>query len=225
MADKPLRDAIARRLSQTGLKVLDIEVVRISPETDVQAMVPMLQYAGDLGARSLAVTGVAKQDFRQEDKAATVARLAELCEVAGRYNIQPGIEFMAFRSIGTLEAALRYRELVDHPNLAVVIDALHFHRSGGLPTAIAALDPAAISCFQLCDAPAKAPDDIAREARFGRLLPGKGGLPLREMVAALPSDIPVAVEVPDMSRADLPVIEKALEAFRTSRALMADAGK
>ena len=225
MADKSLRDAIARRLSQTGIDVLDIEVVRISPEIDVQALVPMLQYAGDVGARSLAVTGVPKADFTAEEEAVTVAKLAELCETAGRYGVRPALEFMAFRSIGTLEAALRYRELADHPNLAIVLDALHFHRSGGTPDQLAAVDSSVLSCFQICDAPAAAPDDLPKEARFGRLLPGRGGLPLREMVAALSPTVPVAVEVPDTTRANIPVAEKAREAARTSRAVMTAAGR
>jgi sugar phosphate isomerase/epimerase len=225
MADKPLRDALAKRLSQTNLDVLDIEVVRISPETDVQALLPMLQYAGEIGARSLAVTGVPKQDFKPGDETATAAKLAELCEAAGRYGVQPALEFMAFRSIGTLDAALRCRKLANHPNLAIVVDALHFHRSGGTSEEIAVIDPGLISCFQICDAPATAPDDLAKEARFGRLLPGKGGLPLRQMLAALSPEVPLAVEVPDMTRADMPVIEKAREAARTSRAVMAAAGR
>jgi hypothetical protein len=34
------------------------------------------------------------------------------------------------------------------------------------------------------------------EARAARLLPGEGRLPLRELLAALPDGIPVAVEAP-----------------------------
>jgi sugar phosphate isomerase/epimerase len=221
MADKPLRDALAKRLSQAKLDVLDIEVVRISPLTDIGSLVPMLQYAGDVGARSLAVTGVPKAEFKPGDETATAAKLAELCEVAARYGIKPALEFMAFRNISTLGDAIRFRQFTNHPNLAVVVDALHFARSGGNPGELAVLDPAIISCFQICDAPATAPDDLAREARFGRLLPGKGGLPLHEMLAALPAEVPLAVEVPDMTRTDITPLEKAREASRTARSLMA----
>ena len=38
--------------------------------------------------------------------------------------------------------------------------------------------------------------DAVREARAARLLPGEGELPLRELLAALPDGIPVAVEAP-----------------------------
>ena len=217
MADRALRDALARRLSQTDLKVLDVEVVRITPETDVQALAPMLQYASDIGARSLAVTGVPKMDFKPEDEPATVAKLAELCELSSRHGVRVGIEFMPFRSIDSLQTALRYRTLAGHPSPAIVIDALHFHRSGGVIEEIARLDPATISCFQLCDAPLSAPDDLPKEARFGRLLPGSGGLPLREMIGAVSPEVPLAVEVPDTSRSNLSVGERAREAFRTSR--------
>src|SRR5690242_6870683 len=63
MADKALRDAIAKRLSVTGIQVLDVEVVRISPNTDVPALEPLIQYADDVGARSLAVTGDPKSHW------------------------------------------------------------------------------------------------------------------------------------------------------------------
>ena len=52
---------------------------------------------------------------------------------------------------------------------------------------------------QICDAVAAIPTesgDPIREARTGRLLPGEGALPLRDLVAALPAAIPLAIEAP-----------------------------
>jgi hypothetical protein len=70
--------------------------------------------------------------------------------------------------------------------------------------------------YQLCDAPLAAPtglprprrlargqsldiDDLALEARAARLLPGEGELPLVDIVAAMPPDIPVSVEAPNQA--------------------------
>jgi sugar phosphate isomerase/epimerase len=223
MADASLRRAIQARLSSTNLKVLDIEVVRISPATNVADLRPMLQYASDLGARKLAVTGVPRQDGRPDQDAATAHKLAELCEAAAGYGVQPMLEFMAFRSIGSLGEALRMRELVNDPNLGICIDALHVQRSGGSPAEIAATDQAALSCFQLCDAPLQPPDDLPKESRFGRLYPGEGGLPLREMLMALPADLPVGVETPDAARAHLPLLERAHMVARRARDVLAAA--
>jgi sugar phosphate isomerase/epimerase len=39
--------------------------------------------------------------------------------------------------------------------------------------------------------------DARHESRAARLLPGEGELPLEEIVAAMPADIPVSVEAPN----------------------------
>ena len=62
---------------------------------------------------------------------------------------------------------------------------------------------------------------LIREARTGRLLPGEGALPLRELVAALPPDVPLAIEAPCRQTADLPALERARRAYRALTALLA----
>ncbi|ANI80166.1 sugar phosphate isomerase/epimerase family protein [Sphingobium sp. EP60837] len=220
MADAPLRATIAQRLSETGIKVLDVEVVRISPETDVDAWEPLLCYAGEIGARSIAITGEPHGDWTPGYLEATARNLGRLCDLAAQYGPSPSLEFMKYRSIGTLRAALEMVKRVERPNLTICVDALHFHRSGGTPDELARVDPSLISCFQVCDAPAAAPDDLPREARFGRLLPGKGGLPLEDMLSALPREIPIGVEVPDITRAGLPILVRAQQAAEATRGII-----
>ena len=60
---------------------------------------------------------------------------------------------------------------------------------------------------------------LVREARTGRLLPGEGVLPLKELVAALPVDAPLAIEAPCRATADLPAVERARRAYRALAAL------
>ena len=55
---------------------------------------------------------------------------------------------------------------------------------------------------------------LVREARTGRLLPGEGVLPLKALVAALPEDLPLAIEAPCRATADLPAVERAKRAYR-----------
>lgn len=66
--------------------------------------------------------------------------------------------------------------------------------------------------------PADTPE-LVREARTGRLLPGEGVLPLKELVAALPGDLPLAIEAPCQATAELPALERAKRAYRALRAL------
>ncbi|HEX5776856.1 MAG TPA: hypothetical protein VFX95_09280, partial [Caulobacteraceae bacterium] len=72
---------------------------------------------------------------------------------------------------------------------------------------------------QICDAgpDMPAPRDtpaLIREARTGRLLPGEGVLPLKDLVAALPANVPLAIEAPCRATTDLPALERARRAFR-----------
>ena len=110
-------------------------------------------------------------------------------------------------------------------NASVLVDALHFSRSGGIPAHIAQVDPALFRYAQICDASPDMPGPgdtqaLVREARTGRLLPGEGVLPLAELVAALPDTVPLAVEAPCRATADLPAVERAQRAYRTLSALL-----
>ena len=62
---------------------------------------------------------------------------------------------------------------------------------------------AMIGYAQLCDVPrvSKSPN-YADEARYERLPPGEGELPLREFVRVLPSDLIVGLEIPMLARAE-----------------------
>lgn len=222
MADAGLRRAIAARLQATGLKVLDIEVVRLGPALDAHALRPMFQYAADLGATALAVTAMPRGDDQGQTEEQMVKMLSELCEVAVRSGIKPMLEFMVYRRVANLEDAVRIVRKVGHPAMGICVDALHLARSGGSASALTALDPAILHCVQLCDAPFKAParEDLPREARSGRLFPGEGGLHLTELIAAIPKGVPLSIEVPTVTRSELSVLALALKAAASGRRLL-----
>ena len=82
------------------------------------------------------------------------------------------------------------------------------------------MSPALFDYVQPCDARATRPSDadIPLEARSGRLYPGDGELPLRELLAALPAGIPLSLEAPSQRHAVLSVTERAsLIAAKTRR--------
>jgi sugar phosphate isomerase/epimerase len=57
---------------------------------------------------------------------------------------------------------------------------------------------------QICDAPGEIPttvEGLIHTARCERLLPGDGGIDLVSLFAALPSGLPVSVEVPNEKQA------------------------
>lgn len=56
LGDPAMRRATVTALRDTGLTVLDVEVVRLRPRTDVRAAEPLLEAGAELGARFLLTT-------------------------------------------------------------------------------------------------------------------------------------------------------------------------
>lgn len=176
--DTPMmREALAA-LRDTGLVVSDVEVIRLQAETRAADHELLLETAARLGSRRVIAVG----DDADHD------RLAAVCERAAGHGLRIELEFMVFTEVRNLAQALAVLRAAGQPNAGLLLDPLHVARSGSSFADIAALDPALLSFVQLCDAPAQATPTLAgvgEEARFDRLLPGEGGLPLGEFFAAL----------------------------------------
>lgn len=185
--DEGVATEVRRRLDDTGLVALDMEPIFVTPKGDHGDRV--IDAAAAVGARNLLVVSRGVDDGRFAE------RLAELCDLAAAHGIGCSVEFMAFMSVRDLPQALSVLDAVDRPNASVLIDSLHLARTGGSPTDVAAIDPARLPYVQLCDAPARAPDDLVREALDGRSTLGAGALPIDELLAALPERTAVSMEV------------------------------
>jgi sugar phosphate isomerase/epimerase len=219
----PLEDqatAIAwrRALADAGVGVHDVEFVPLTPELDLDDLRRPLALAAELGARRLSVSG----DDADRDR--LVERYGRLCDIAAEHGLGVDLEFMRFRIVGTLPQALDIVQRADRANGRLLIDVLHLFRSGGTAQMLADVPARWIGSVQLCDAPRRDPGDahIVEEAREGRLFPGEGELPLREVLAALPEDVAMSVEVPTgRSHAGMTAEWRAASAREASRALLA----
>jgi sugar phosphate isomerase/epimerase len=213
-----LRETLAR-LADTGVSVLDTEFLRFEPEHPVGVPDGFLEVSARLGAKHVLVMSAEPEEAR------TLERFGELCDRAAPYGLSVGLEFAIYTGVRTLAHAADVVVRSKRPNASVLIDALHFSRSGGVPSHIASIDPSLLRYAQLCDAGPDMPGPgdtpaLIREARTGRLLPGEGVLPLAELVAALPTTVPLAIEAPCRATADLPALERAKRAFRALSALI-----
>lgn len=184
--------AVRAALDATGLPLLDIEVVWIKPGPPDPAHDRILDIGLALGARNLLCVS------SDPDEGMTAAKLARLAERAGDA-IRVNLEFGLFTQVKTLPQAAAILRRIDHPAMALLVDALHWTRSGGTVAEVAALPASWLSYVQLCDAPMPGadpadPDAILAEAIDGRLPLGAGGLPLDALIAALPPGLPVAIE-------------------------------
>ena len=90
--------------------------------------------------------------------------------------------------------------MIDHigkGRCRLLIDSMHFFRSGGTVEKLEALDSDLIGYAQISDAPMLSDGrTYMEEAMFDRLAPGDGEFPLREWIAALPTEIEIGLEVP-----------------------------
>jgi sugar phosphate isomerase/epimerase len=184
------------RMSGTGVQVFDIEVALLAPDTDVKKYTPIFEAGAALGAQRVCV------NIDDPDRARVVDRFAELCDLGARFGLAMDVEFMIWRPVASLQDAADVVSRAGKSNGAILVDTLHFVRSGGTVAELTALDPALIGSVQLCDAPlTRLPElSIIDEARSDRLPPGKGELPLIEILGALPKAVPLAVEVPMIRR-------------------------
>ena len=219
LRDGPLLRETLRRLADTGVSVLDTEFLRFEPEHPVGIPEGFLEVSARLGARNVLVMSAEPEESR------TLERFCELCDRAAPYELHVGLEFAIYTGVRTLAHAADVVAQSKRANASVLIDALHFSRSGGVPAHIAQVDRALFRYVQICDAGPDRPGPhetpaLIREARTGRLLPGEGVLPLADLVAALPDEVPLAIEAPCRATADLPARERATRAYRAVVALL-----
>ena len=78
------------------------------------------------------------------------------------------------------------------PNAGVLVDALHFDRSGSSIGDLAKIPAGQLHYWQLCDGPAARPattEEMMLAARTERMFPGEGGIDLVALARAMPRDI------------------------------------
>ncbi|HKU48030.1 MAG TPA: TIM barrel protein [Burkholderiales bacterium] len=202
---------LERRLRDTGIRVLDVEVFRVSPE--MPDYEPMLETAQRLGATELLVHGA------DADEARLVENFGALCELAARYGLHANLEPMPWVEVSTVAKAKRVIERAGKG--ALLVDPIHFYRADNR---IADLAGAPMRYLQFCDAHPGRPADTAelmRQARGDRLFPGEGALDLRALLRATPPELPLSVEVPVAQK--LEPLERARRALEATRRVLAAA--
>ncbi|HVE51061.1 MAG TPA: TIM barrel protein [Casimicrobiaceae bacterium] len=193
IGDTPMVREIARRLASTGVQVLDIEILRLKPTTDVTDYLPVLETGARLGARHVLVAG------NDADQSRLAANFAALAALAKPLRLSLCIEPMPWTDVRDVPSALRIIERSAVNDAGVLIDAIHFDRAGHTPHNLANIPASRLPYVQLCDAPSERPHDtetLLHQARAERLMPGDGGLDLAGLLRALPRQIPISLEVP-----------------------------
>jgi sugar phosphate isomerase/epimerase len=192
-SDPALMRATKTHLAATGIEVLDIELARITSRDNPREYLRFLEAGAELGALHV-ITQLPDAEFSRKTD-----RFAQLCELARPLSLTVDLEFPSWTETPDLAEAVRVLRAADQPNAGILVDLLHFARSGSSLTELRALPAAWFHFAHVCDAPADVPastEGLIHTARFERMFPGEGGIDMHGILAALPSGIPYALEIP-----------------------------
>lgn len=220
--DPAMTRRVAARLADTGLRVLDVELARLGPDDEPDEFLSVFEAAAAIGARH--VIG----QLPDPDRARATDRFGRLCDLARPFGLTVDLEFPSWTEMGDLLSAAAVVEAVDRANAGLLVDALHFFRSGSTLDQVTSLPPEWFRFVQLCDAPAEVPptaEGIIHTARAARSLPGYGELPLGQLLDHLPA-VPYSLEVPnDVLRRELGTTEYARLVLAVARDVVTDHGE
>lgn len=191
--DPALMRATKVHLAATGIEVLDIELARISPDEDPRDFEQFLEAGAELGARHVIA------QLPDPDRARKTDRFARLCELARPLGLTIDLEFPSWTETPDLREAVRVVRGADQPNAGILVDLLHFARSGSSVADLRQLPAHWFHFVHVCDAPPGVPptnEGLIHTARFERLFPGEGGIDVRGILGALPSGLPYTLEIP-----------------------------
>jgi sugar phosphate isomerase/epimerase len=228
----PMHAETLRRMADTGIQVLEVELIKLTPETKVSDHRPLFEVGASLGARFVNVMADDPDLSRVRDN------IAGLADEARPFGLRPAIEAIPYMSVRALEDVVG---VTAGSGAGIIVDPLHLHRSGASPEQLSSIDPELIAYFQLCDGPLAPPSGLPRpkslprnqpvgtgdlqlESRAARLLPGDGEMALVEILSHRPSGIPVSVEAPNVAMyEELGALEFARRARQSVARLMAEA--
>lgn len=200
--------ATRRHAASRGVSIHDAEVHRIGSDGDPTRFV---ERAAAIGAGAVLV--VSDTDRRTE----TLDGIGQIVDVAAPYGLRVVVEYMAWTDPSTPADAVSVARATGSE---VLVDLLHHVRVGaGVRELEAVVASGTLAWVQLCDAPLLAPADadLIHEARHGRLPPGAGELPLGELLACIPDDVVISVEVQSTVLGEMPPAARAKLLHDTTR--------
>jgi sugar phosphate isomerase/epimerase len=214
--DAPLRREMIAAMRDRGVRITLLEGFGIAPGQDVRDYASDLDLLCELGGERINLVSVEPDWPRTIDEFAILAGMAAERGIQVSTEIGPG-------PIRNLAAALELLRAVAMPNVSLLIDTMHFFRSGGTIEALAAVEPGLVGYVQLCDVPLVSPfASYMDEAMNDRLVPGDGELPLRAFVDLLRETVVVSLEVPRRSLARMGIgpLERVRPCVDAARALL-----
>src|SRR5437763_2884491 len=130
VGDTPMVREIERRLADTGVRTLDIEIFRLKPDTDVRSYMPALETGARLGARHVLVAGNDSAEARLTE------RFAALCDLGAPLGLTFDLEPMPWTDVKNLQQAARIAAAARKPKAVVLIVPILFDRDDNVTAEI-----------------------------------------------------------------------------------------
>ncbi len=185
-------------LSETGVQVLDIELVRILRSIDVKEFLPAFEAGAELGASQVICS--AWTDVRN-DRSFIVDSFSAICDLAAPFGLTVNLEFPAFSRLASLEDCVEILEFADRPNQGLLVDTLYMHFNKTPLFAMEKVPGRWINFMHICDANdlPYTRDEMIHIARDARLYPGEGAIDFSTINYMFP-DLPLSIELPHKDR-------------------------
>lgn len=193
MHDPAMMRATKAALADTGVRVLDVEFVKITPEIDVPGLEAFVAAGAELGAGHVITAPY------DPDLARLADRLGAVTDLCARYGLRAVLEFFPWTVVPDLGAAVRVVEAAGRPETGILVDTLHFDRSGSRVEHLGGIPASRLPFVHVCDAPVQrgyTTEELLHAGRAERLPPGEGGIDIRGILRHMPPGTPVALEVP-----------------------------
>lgn len=213
VGDTPMRRETIARARESGVAIFSIGLFVLSPSGWMPEWNAMLESGAAMGAQRAVVL------HYYDDAESARDLLSRLVESAAAHGIGVDVEFIAGSGLRSLGDACNLVRSIGG-DCGVILDPLHLQRTGGSPADIDDAARALIRYAQLCDGPSFVPpEQWLQEGSRQRQLPGEGEFPLAAFVSALPSTVPIGLEIPltDLALLGIGPVDRARRALAAAR--------
>lgn len=194
LSENPALLRETRRAAKTeGIEIHDTENARIFDGVNVQDYEKDLEAAAELGIHHI-LTNIWTEDAMFYEDA-----FGRLCDLGAQYDLSVNLEFVTWSGVKDLNAASELLRRVNRPNQGIVLDTLHFYRSGNTVKDLEGLPKEWFRYVHLCDCPAEIPmerEELIRTGLEERMIPGSGAVDMRAILKQIPHVVR-GIEIPN----------------------------
>ena len=186
-------------LKTTGLKVLDVELARLTEDVDPRNFIPALELGGELEAKRMIMSAWTKT---RDDRNFLIDVYAETCDLAHPYGITVDLEFPTFSRLRTLDEALDIVRAADRPNGGILVDTLYLHLSRVDLAELLHIPSELFHFLHVSDCLpgiADTREGMIQLARDARLYPGEGWIDFKGIIERMPP-VDYSIELPNKAR-------------------------